>query len=143
MAHKKYGISMSAEVANQIETRIEHDGDRSPTIARQLERYFSLLERARRELRAILTEQEMSLIVDALNGTAFMDTFSLYFVNHEVSDAIDMDGLDTKWVANGDVLKTKMNSLNDVQRVALVDAVQRWWNRVAKGEQPDFRELLL
>ena len=143
MAYKKYGISLAPEVAAQIEQRIDRAGDRSPVINRQLERYFSILERARRELRLILSDQELGLIVDALTGKSFQDTFSVYFVGLEVIEAINFDRLDHKHTVDNPALIEKMVALTDMQRVALVDAVHVWRNRQVKGEKPDYTDVLM
>lgn len=140
MPVQKLSVSLMPETMTQINKRIDYEGDRSPAINKQLDRYFSLLDRARRELRAILTDKEMGLILDALNGTGFFDTFSLYFVGMEIADAVG--DLAEKWEVDGSVLVAKMDALTDAQKVALVDAVGVWWNRVAKGEQPEYKEAL-
>lgn len=138
----KFGITLMPETMKEINKRIDREGERSPLINKQLDRYFSLLERGRRELRALLSDNEMALILDALNGTGFFDVFSVYFVGMEIADAISLDRLDEKWGVDGGTLKNKMTALTDAQRMALVDAVQMWWGRVGKGEQPGYGEAL-
>lgn len=142
MPVQKISISLMENTMKEINKRIDFEGDRSPAINKQLDRYFSLMDRARRELRSILSDKEIGLILDALNGTGFFDTFSIYFVGMEITDAINMDELDKKWEVDGAALKQKMEVLTDAQKVALVDAVGVWWNRVAQGEQPEHSEAL-
>jgi len=142
MPVQKLSISFMESTMKEIEKRYHTDGERSMVINRSLERYFDLLARTRRELRQMFNDKEMGLILDALNGTAFFDTFGIYLVQHEIADAISMDGLDKKWEVDGKALRDKMNALTDAQKLAIVDAVQVWWDRVANGEQPEYGEAL-
>lgn len=139
MPAPKTSITLSRIAQREIDARTEKtgiDGGRSATISRHLERYFSALARARRELRQMFSDNEAMLIVDILNGVAFWDTFGIYMVAHEVSDGIALDGLDKKWGVDKQEIMTKLARLTDAQHLALVDSVGMWWNRVGQGEQP-------
>ncbi len=132
MPAPKTSITLSRIAQREIDRRTENigiDGGRSATISRHLERYFSMLDRARRELRQIFSDNEAVLIVDVLNGVAFWDTFGIYMVAHEVADGISLDGLDRKWEVDGKALTDKLAALNDAQQLAIVDSVTMWWNR--------------
>lgn len=142
MPVQKFSISLMDNTMKEISKRYHVEGERSMAINRSLDRYFDLLTRTRRELRQLLNDKEMGLILDALNGTAFFDTFGIYLVHHEIADAISMDRLDEKWEIDGKALVDKMTAMNDAQRLTLVDAVQVWWDRVANGEQPEYSEAL-
>lgn len=139
MPIQKTSVTLDPRILAEIDRRTEYDseGSRSAIISRHLDRYFSMLARARRELRELLTDGETMLIVDVLNGVAFMDTFGIYLVAHEVADGIALDRLDQKWEVDKQQLMTKLARLNDAQHLALVDSVTLWWNRVSKGEQPE------
>lgn len=138
MPAPKTSVTLDPRILEEIDRRVEHagEGSRSAVISRHLDRYFSLLQRARRELRQMLSDGETMLIVDVLNGVGFWDTFGIYMVEHEVSDGIALDHLDRKWLVDGPALVEKLRSLNDAQQLAIVDSVSMWWNRVAQGEQP-------
>lgn len=138
MPAPKTSVTLDPRILEEIDRRVEHagEGSRSAVISRHLERYFSLLARARRELRQMLSDAEAMLICDVLNGVAFFDTFGIYLVEHEVADGIALDRLDQKWGIDGPALVEKMRNMGDAQEVALVDSVTLWWNRVAKGEEP-------
>lgn len=135
---------MQPELLKEIDKRLDHYGEagRSTIIDRLLERHFDLMERGRRDLRRLLNDKEMGLILDSLNGIGFFDSVAIYHVDMEVIDAIEMDHLDQKWEVDGKALIDKLNALTDAQKIALVDAVATWWNRVAKGEQPEYGEAL-
>lgn len=60
----------------------------------------------------------------------------------EIADAVSLDGLDRKWQVDGAALVNKLQAGGMIGQAALVDASERWWNRVAAGEQPAYSELL-
>lgn len=139
MPIQKTSVTLDPRILAEIDRRTEKfsgEGNRSAVISRHLDRYFSLLARARRELRELLGDGETMLIVDVLNGVGFWDTFGIYMVAHEVADGISLDRLDQKWKVDGKALVDKLSNLTDAQHLALVDSVTMWWDRVAKGEQP-------
>lgn len=135
MAVRKWTISFMPEVAEDLERRFDVDGERSMRVNQQLERYFAIMENCRRHLRSILSEKEIGLVLDALNGTLH-DTYSIPLAWAGVADAIELDGLDRKWGVDGAALVEKLKGLDYAQACALVDAVEIWWNRIGAGEQP-------
>lgn len=127
----------------QIKRRnLDEGGNRSWTVSRQLERYFDMIDWNKRELRNILSDAEISLILDTFNGIAFADTVSIRYAWHEVADAIEMDRLDEKWKVDGKALVEKMKAMSFGHLIALVDSVEIWWNRVGNGEQLEHSEVL-
>lgn len=139
MPAPKTSVTLDPRVLAETDRRIDA-GDassRSGVLDRHLDRYFDMLARARRELRQLFSDGEIMLVVDTLNGVGFWDTMAVYFVGHEVADAISMDGLDAKWKVDGPALLAKLGNLTDAQALALVDSVTMWWNQVSKGEQPE------
>lgn len=144
MAVDKFSISLSPDVMDQVARRNDmgEGGNRSWTIAKQMNRYFDMIDHCKRELRSMLSDAECALILDTFNGVAFMDTVSIRYAWHEVDDAITMDSVDAKWQVDGSALVNKLKSLSFGHLIALVDSSEIWWNRVAKGEQPEYSELL-
>lgn len=145
MAIKKYSISMPEHITAAMDARSAEGGDgRSTVIWRSLARYLAILNRAKTELRGQFSREECGLILDACNGVAFMDTISIQLLPENIVDAIDMDGLDKKWGVEGSSLVQKMRTMTYADKVAAVDAISVWWDRVSKkGEQPDYGELFL
>jgi hypothetical protein len=137
MPHNKFNISMPEEITNEIASRGDN---RSEAIARSLDRYFAILETSRRALAEKFDKRECGLILDALNGCAFVDTISLQLVYANIEDSLS-DGLDKKWKVGGKELVKKLRALTYAENAALVDAAERWWNRVGNGERPDYDEL--
>lgn len=133
----KKPISLLPDLAAQIDMR----GDNfSGTLSRHLERYFAMLDRARREIRAELSDAEASLIIDALNGTLFADTISPAMLAAEIEDAVG--DLAEKWSVDGSALVKKMQTWSYCKNLAMIDAVERWWRRVGAGENPETGEVL-
>lgn len=140
MPVQKLSVSLSQDVHDQIVARAE--GNVSHAVNRSLDRYFALLGRARSVLRATLSEEECALILDATNGTAFTDTVSLNMLWAEIEDAAAFEGLGEKWSVDGAALVEKIKAAGMVGQTALIDSSERWWNRVASGEQPAYKDLL-
>lgn len=142
MPVSKWTISFLPEVAEQIDKRADTTGERSMRVSRMLDRYFAVLQRCRQDLRKLLSDNEIALILDSLNGVAHYDTYSIQLTWAGVSDSIEMDELDRKWEIDGPALVAKLKVLDYAHTVALVDACEMWWNRVARGEQPEYGEAL-
>lgn len=108
-----------------IETELALRGDnRSLTINRDLERLYALYHKSIREIQ--LTEKEACLIVDALNGIV-LDVNTVLFLWAKIEDSIKLDGLVEKWGVDGFVLVEKLQGLNTLQCMALVDATEKFW----------------
>lgn len=112
---------------------------RSLVAQRDLGRYYALLERARRELRAgagkvaCFTPEELALICDACNGTWFEPPmFGALLLG--VSDAIKLDRLDAKWGVDSGMLLDKLEALDALEEWAVIDAVERFWSNPERGE---------
>jgi len=132
MTVEKYSISLHPDVAAAVALR-GGEGGRSMAINRALDRYFEILRVEQRRLTEWLSESEMGLILDVLNGSLFSEPFSIQLVDHEIADALQ-EGYAEKWEIDGPQLVQKLIALTYAQKVALVDAVERWWNRAAAGE---------
>lgn len=137
----KLSISLQPRIMAELEKRAEYDNI-SGAINKSLERYYSLLGRARAELRSRLSDAECALILDALNGSLFADTSSISMIWAEIEDACSLDSLYSKWEVDGEALVAKLRSASLIEAAALVDGSERWWNRVAAGETPPFSHLL-
>lgn len=138
MPVKKFSISLPPNTVESIEQR---GAERSTTIDKNLNRYFYLLDQARRHLVEILSDNEMAMVLDVLNGTGFFEPFSIQIVPADIEDSL-VDGYAEKWDVDGPALVEKIQSLDLWHLAALVDSVERWWNRVEAGEQPAFSEAL-
>lgn len=133
MPVQKFSLSITDDLMQELNARgAGTDGTRSGTINKQLERYFDLLHRNRGRLHGMFTDGEKGLIVDALNGVAFMDSMGVLFSPEEIIEAIP--DLAEKWHVTPEALTHKLKQLGALDCFTLVDCVERWWNRVAAGE---------
>lgn len=92
--------------------------------ARDLGRYYALLERGLREVD--LDERQALLICDALNGT-LIDERTALLLDAEVAEAISLDELDLRWGVDVDRLMRTLTDAPTAARYAICDAVERWW----------------
>lgn len=135
---KKLSISFDPLTLDQVDAR---EGGRSTVIGRDLERYYAGLDRARAELRQKLSGEEVALIIDLFNATAW-EPQSISYIWHEVEDGIRLDELDKKWKIDGPALIKKIKGLDYASCCALVDAAERFWAAVTAGEKPDPKKAL-
>lgn len=117
----KTSLSIRPEILEQIKLRGQ---EVSTIIGRDLERLYTLYSRALRQVN--LTIKEASLLVDLLNGT-LSDANSAASLHWEVDDGIRLDGLDSKWGIDGAEFIKKIASLSEIQKLALIDAAERFW----------------
>lgn len=130
MPVQKLSFSLPPDLVAELDARGD---ERSHTLTRHMERYLNILATSRRRLADQLNDQEIGLILDTLNGTLFSEPFSISMLPLQIRDALD-DHLDEKWQVDGPALVEKLKALSYADQVALVDAAERWWERVGRGE---------
>lgn len=144
MPVKKYSISMPEHIVGAMDARANDTGDgRSTIIWRSLARYLAILNRAKAEMREKFSREECALILDSCNGVAFIDTISIQLLPENIVDAIAIDKLDKKWQVDGKALIEKMRTLSYGDKMAVVDAISLWWDKVSRGEQPEYDNLFV
>ena len=75
------------------------------------------------------TNDELSLIMDALNGVRCMDGLPVKFhIISNIVDAIEVDRLDMKWNVDRTVLSRKFEALTETQAKDLYEKVCRFWD---------------
>lgn len=92
----------------------------SQTAKRDLGRYYQLIRFAM----PTITEEEANLLIDALNGT-WLDFRAARYLPMELEDVTD--ALYTKWGAQKEAFLKVVNNWHHAQRLAIVDAVGRYW----------------
>jgi len=115
---------------------LDERGQRSVVANRDLERLYTLYDRALR--RTGLTLDEACLICDALNGSLY-DARTSGLLPAGVRDAIQLDGLAEKWGVDGDALVQKLSALDEFSCMAIIDAAERVW---ADESERDFRQIV-
>lgn len=139
MPLKKTSVTIYEHVLKEVESR---GPERSSVINRDLDRYYESLKAARIQLRQVLSDGEIGLLLDNLNGTLMSETYGVRLIYANVEDAITYENIDTKWSVDGAVLVEKLRRMDFIQLCAIADAAERWWNRIAKGEQLEPKEAL-
>lgn len=91
---------------------------------RDLQRYYHALAETLKTI--ALSEAEASLVVDACHGTTF-GPWSASLLSAIVDNAIRLEGLADKWQVDGPALVERLRGLSYCQSLALVDAVERYW----------------
>jgi hypothetical protein len=122
----------------EIATRAGEGSILSPSLTakRDMERYYHLLH----ESMPALTVGEANAIADACNGWAAWDTpHTPDYLWVELDDAIRLDGHDAKWGIGAD-FGQRLRALTAIQRYALVDAAERFWQSQSR-EIGDFFKL--
>jgi len=132
MATKSTSVNFQPHILEELAKR---GPQRAPIVNRDLERLYTLYDRALRRVK--LTVDEACLIVDALNGTLHDVTSGTRFWIG-VQDSIEMDELDEKWGVDGKTLIEKLSKLDDLTAMAIVDAAERFWCDEKSGD--DFRK---
>ena len=93
-------------------------------VRRDLGRYYDALALGLASV--ALSPGEAGLIVDALNGTR-IELVTAQMLGEEIEDALNLDGLAAKWDVDGPKLVATILGWSLVQRLAVVDAVERFW----------------
>ncbi len=126
----------AGDLAGPLAARQDDPGASLGRVAHQcIERYLALLAA---ELRRVdLSEAEAMLLLDRLNGVLHETPESIpTMLWAGVDDSIARDGLDRTWGVDGPALVAKLRALSPVQAVAVVDACERYWVTVGRGETP-------
>lgn len=112
------------ELKSELQCRTDPDESLSSVAHRDLSRYYYLLRDALTRQR--FTEQEASLLCEALNGS-MVEPHSASLLWAEIDDAITMDDLAGKWGVDGVALVARLRALTPFEALAVEDAVERWW----------------
>lgn len=132
--YQRVSVLLYPRVEKELSLRADVEDNRTAALNKHLERYFAMLAESRRRLRQQFSDGEIGLLVDLFNGTLFADTFSISYLAAEVEDA--EDEWFPKWDVDRDALLGKLGGLSYADSAALVDAVERWWDRTVQGETP-------
>lgn len=121
---KKIAITIGNNILEQIDER----GDkRSPILNRDLHRYYMILTGCVQDMANLFTENEKGLLLESLCNIIFSDMFTIQTVPTRVRGiAVEM-GLSQKWDVDLDLIVRKLDQLSYIERIALADAIERWW----------------
>lgn len=117
---------LTGTLADSVQARTSQSqtGSLAAAAKRDLERYYEVLQR---DLASVtFTEGEAMLILDVCNGTLWSG-WSAPLLWANIEDALE-DGYAEKWKVDGPGLVARLRALTPGQSMAVVDAVERWWN---------------
>lgn len=125
-------IKISNEIADYVKLRFDFA---SSGIEEILNRYKDLIAIEKRNLN--LTKNEAMLIVDSLNST-MKNLMVVQGLEANIEDSFFYEHLDAKWDVDGDLLLEKIKNYNNLQKLAILDGVEYYW----QNSQMDSDELL-
>lgn len=95
------------------------------TAVRDLHRYYEALALALSSVS--LTSDEAMLLIDATNGSMFEPMIvAAQTFHYDIQDALG-EGLGAKWGVDGVALVNKIVGWSLIQRIAVMDAIERYW----------------
>lgn len=124
------------KLTQHIENRAPEGESTHVTARRDLERYYSLLERERRVLAGVFSLNELIALCDAANGTMF-EAQSMHYYPIEIKDYVD-DGGAARFDVDGARLLDTVRGLSAGATWALVDSIERWWKLRADSDAAGF-----
>lgn len=71
---------------------------------------------------------EWCLIFDALNGYALFEDHAIGGIPLQISDSIELDGLDEKWGVNAESFLAQVGSLSAAELVAVAEINDLFWS---------------
>lgn len=114
-------IKISNETAEYVKLRFDFA---SSGVEEILNRYKDLIAMEKRDLG--LTKNEAMLIVDSLNST-MKNLMVVQGLAFNIEDGIHYEGLDEKWEVDGKALLEKIKNYNNLQKLAILDGVEYYW----------------
>lgn len=115
----------NADLESELKTRVNTmSASQGLIAARDLQRYYTMLKHALKTVN--LERNEALLLCDVSNGTIW-DVSTVKLLYAQVEDSLE-DGYAEKWDVDAPALIAKLRKLNGFQCLAVVDAIERWWN---------------
>ncbi len=135
---KRINLYIGPRLAQLIEERVGDGRSTSSVVNAVADRY---LETVRRHTPRLAVNEWLA-VFDALNGVWAGDNAALAIQSlpYGVSDHLTLEGAAEKWDVDGPALVKKLEALDWCQRLAVIDAAERFW---ARSDWPaDRRELV-
>lgn len=128
---KRMNVYIYPDLEHQLRERGYGKGEEN-VVARDLTRYYELLRLALK--RVHLTAKEWNFLYDALNGMMVTTELLPYLPQAIAQAAVDAsyDGFAEKWDVDVEELYAKLSHMTPLEAVAVVDAVERFWEHQRK-----------
>ncbi len=136
-------INLRVSDAHRAYLEARNPGNLSAGFRLTVDRLDALQADGRKRAARILDGSDIGLICDALNGILTTDT-TLWLTSPLLAMTLEdsAPALAAKWQVDPAALVGKVRSLDPAALAGLLDAVERFWNRVEAGEQCDPAEAL-
>jgi len=123
MANKKDSTTVSLLNTQALFLRERHNYI-SESLNTVIELYKDLINIEKRKLD--LTENEVEYIFDCLNGI-IPNALAVQMLHASIEDAAVYDSLHLKYNVDVKQLSSKIQNMNNLQRLAIIDAAQVFW----------------
>ena len=122
---KRHNASLVSFRSHEIKEALAERGKPSVQAAKQLDRYFALLQHGASEVQ--LTLGEASLLCDLLYSAPWDFRASPAILEPDFPDDITLDSLDREWQVDSRALIRKVESYAPLESAAIIDAVEKFW----------------
>lgn len=119
-----------ARMIERLEARRRPEESPGQVVTRDLGRYYELLGMSLRNVAQALTVNEKLALADMSNG-AYWDVHRATWIWEQPLEADEADL--ERWGVDREELMMKLRRLTVIDRVALVDALERFWLLPAEG----------
>ena len=133
MRNNTFTTYMTAETLERLTSRTdEPKGEtKNHRLQQDLITYWAMLDVGLAQARRSLTQREAQSVLDVLNGT-YWDASNASMMTSggltlSVRDAIDLEGLDQKWSLDRDTIIAKLEALDRISTLALMDWARLFW----------------
>lgn len=143
-------IILDGDTERAVDSRQQSaDDNRSATVRMMLDRYSGLCAVLGRSLREKFSREELQALADSCNSWASrMEPAELLLgelragdrrlsvLEAQIEDGIHMENLAERHGVDALALLDKLHSLHPAETLALLDAIERWWNAEERPEYP-------
>jgi hypothetical protein len=127
-------VEVRGSTAVELQLRGQADDD-FELIGKSLDRYFYALFTARKNLNNLFNEQELVVLLNAIRRNTLPGCSAVFMFKADIEDTVTPSSEAEIWGVDGKMLMKKLNGLDEISNLALIDAIERWWVRIEKGEK--------
>ncbi|MFU0783766.1 MAG: RHH-1 domain-containing protein [Thermoanaerobacterium thermosaccharolyticum] len=130
MPREKFSITLDDVMIERINNFVSREKSMSGKFNEILHAYFAMLDRAKKEILHIFSENEFNYIYDAFNGTILLPELSFKtLLIAKVEDADRFDRLSEKWNVDIDEFLNKLNALSEFECYAVCKIAEEFWSK--------------
>ena len=120
MPREKFSITLDDVMIERINNFVSREKSMSGKFNNILHDYFAMLDRAKREVLHIFSENELNYIYDVSDGTILLPDLSCKtLLMSKIKDADKFYKLSEKWNIDMDEFLSKLNSLSEFECYAV------------------------